>query len=464
MTNVKSRTKATPARKVALSIGKTLRQNNSYASFVIEEALRNVSLDESEAAFARALALGVVSTSGTLDFYINKALRSPKDIKPVVRDALRISVYEMMFLDKTAHAAVDQGVELVRLVAPRATGVANHVLRRVAEMQSKKNQESLDSLDEGNCDIEKLAHKFGFPVWLTQKIIDDIGLADALVLLKDANSTAPVHCVVNSCKVSPSEIEELFSKEGISFQRDVSLLCYDDLSSYFLLNRKNISHPALIKFLDEGALVVSDLAAQAIACLALPESYPSKVLEIGAGRGTKTILLQSASFARFGRQMPLETVELQEAKTSLLRERVKKSSVRVDAFHTLDARNLDSLENCSFDVVFIDAPCTGVGTLRRHPDIRWRLKKSDSKDLAEITFDILLEASKKVVLGGKIVFATCTIFKEENSEVIERFLQNQAGVNFVLEPCNEKGEVYFVPPVKTQGSDIHFACVLRRVS
>ena len=131
----KPRSKASPARLAALDVVRAVRERDAFAQDVIGTRIDRSDLSSEDRAFATKLALGVVSATGTLDEIIDRALNAPSDVKPDVRDALRVSTYEIIFLGKTPHAAVDQGVELVRSFAMSASGLANAVLRKIVLMR-----------------------------------------------------------------------------------------------------------------------------------------------------------------------------------------------------------------------------------------------------------------------------------------------------------------------------------------
>ena len=201
---------------------------------------------------------------------------------------------------------------------------------------------------------------------------------------------------------------------------------------------------------------MSDVAAQRVAMLALPEEKPAAFLEIGAGRGTKTILLQSNAQRKYGSQMKHYTLDNHEFKARVLRERAEKYGIEVADALTLDATEMTAEDFPeTFDAVFIDAPCSGLGTLRRHPEIRWRLKPEDITSMASINLDLLIEATKMVKPGGVITYATCTVFPEENEQVVERFLKTKFGEQFEIEEQVQT-------TLTTNGPDAHYAARLRR--
>ncbi len=448
---------ATPARICAFETLKLAIDKSLFVSQAFDRVMEGKNLKPEEKAFSRLLSVGTTGTVGVLDELINRVLSSPRDIKTDVRIALRISTYELFFLKKSSHAAVDQGVELVRYVSPHATGLANYALRRLSDLQI--GFPFGDS--EENFDVA--IYEQGFPLWLGQRLKKDLGKRNALSIMKEANEPAPLYMMVNACRVDTKKTIELLHGRGIRLL-PVPILCgKPDFLSFVFANRSQAGDVAVDRLVQEGALVMSDLSAQTVAQLALPDEEPRRFLEIGAGRGTKTLMLQTAARARYGNQMCLDTIEISPKKNHELTSRTERAHVQINKQYVLNATSLSSIEDDSYDAIFIDAPCSGVGTLRRHPEIRWRLKPEDVSSLAGIGLKMLREASKKVSRGGRITYATCTCFEEENDKVIKRFLGSSEGSRFEILPLTEKGRGFFKSPILGHGSDIHFAAVLTRV-
>ena len=188
-----------------------------------------------------------------------------------------------------------------------------------------------------------------------------------------------------------------------------------------------------------------------------PKEDVEAFLEIGAGRGTKTILLQSNAVRAFGRTIPMVSVDDHAFKGDLLEKRTAAYGINSVRPLTMDARKLsEKLPEASFDAVFVDAPCTGVGTLRRHPEIRWRLTAAQITDMSSVEYDILAEAAKMVKPGGTLTYATCTVFAEENENVVERFRKTKFGESFEVEET-------LSTTLSASGPDAHYAVRLRRV-
>lgn len=442
--------KVSPARLAALEAVRLVRERDAFAQDIIAKRIDSSDLEPEDRAFATKLVLGAVSAQGTLDEIVDRALRSPSDVQPDVRDALRLGAYEIVFLDKSPHAAVDQGVELVRSIAPRAAGLANAVLRKIVMLKA-----SFPFGDPAR-DPEALARLHAFPAWLTRRLVADLGLEDALAFMRASNQPAPLFVAVNAVKTCDEDVLAVFEKAGEGIE-PASIGEVSVPGCYLVPDGRSLLVPELRRLLAQGRLLVSDAASQLVASSVLPEIKPGSFLEVGAGRATKTILLQSDACRTYGAQIErYATLDNHEFKTRILLDRVAQYDVRVSEALTGNALNLGAVVGERlFDAVFVDAPCSGLGTLRRHPEIRWRLKPESIASFARTQLALLEEAAGHVARGGMLAYATCTVTNEENSGVVQSFLSSEAGARFKLVPI--AGRSCVATRLLAGSSDAHFA-------
>lgn len=446
-----------PARTLALRVTSAARERDAFVADVLDGQLSRSTLSPEDRAFARVLALGVATTWGTLDEVIDRFLNSPNDVKPDVRDALRLSVYEILFLKKEGHAAVDQGVELVRSVTPKAAGLANAVLRRVVERRVDF------PFGDPATDSAAFARKYGFPQWICRQLVELYGHDGAEEFMRASNEAAPLFLAVNAAHAQDKDVVDAFATDGIEltpvrFGGAPLAGCYRAPSTA-------VASAVARELFANGSILVSDAAAQAVATLALPANKPGSFLEIGSGRGTKTILLQSGAMRLYGSQMQLTCVDSFDFKTNLLKTRAEQYGVKIAQTISTDARDMAAhLGAQRFDAVLVDAPCSGLGTLRRHPEIRWKLTRDKVGSLSNQAFAMLSEAARYVAPGGQLTYSTCTITREENELVIKEFLESKAGQGFGLVPTPSPGisDYYFKPALVRGGCDAHFAARLKR--
>ena len=441
---------ASPARQAALRVTSIVRERDAFAQELIHKYIDSSRMSREDRAFATRLTLGVVSSYGTLDDVINRCLDRVSDINDDVRDALRISTYEIIFLKKEPHAAVSQGVELVKTIAPKASGLANAVLRRIADKAHKF------PFGDPRTDIEAFARLHAFPEWLAKRALLDLGPEATRDYLAGSNEPAPLFVAINAAKADESEVvETIVAAHGDPVAVSVN---GEDIPGCYCLSEGRVLFDGRVRhMIQTGQLLVSDASSQQIARLVLTEEKPASLLEVGAGRGTKTVLIQSDAQRRYGSQIDeYVTVDNLEFKTNITAERAEEYGIHVSESITGDATVLDDVVGeRAFDVVFIDAPCSGLGTLRRHPEIRWRLNPEKIDEFAKTGLALLKSASTHVTPGGSIVFSTCTITRAENIDVVKAFLASDEGASFALAPIG--GAPCFNPALKPGSPDAHFA-------
>ena len=427
-----------------------VRERDAFAQELIHKYIDSSRMSREDRAFATRLTLGVVSSYGTLDDVINRCLDRVSDINDDVRDALRISTYEIIFLKKEPHAAVSQGVELVKAIAPKASGLANAVLRRIADKAHKF------PFGDPRTDIEAFARLHAFPEWLAKRALLDLGPEATRDYLAGSNEPAPLFVAINAAKANEAEVvETIVAAHGDPVAVSVN---GEDIPGCYCLSEGRVLFDGRVRhMIQTGQLLVSDASSQQIARLVLTEEKPASLLEVGAGRGTKTVLIQSDAQRRYGSQIDeYVTVDNLEFKTNITAERAEEYGIHVSESITGDATALDDVVGeRAFDVVFIDAPCSGLGTLRRHPEIRWRLNPEKIDEFAKTGLALLKSASTHVAPGGSIVFSTCTITRAENIDVVKAFLASDEGASFSLAPIG--GAPCFNPALKPGSPDAHFA-------
>lgn len=460
-----ARSGASPARVQALNTIRLWRERKGFVQDIMVRTVDEAPLSPEDRAFATKLVCGVVSCVGTLEELLDSCLDSPDDARPNVRDALLISIYELIFLDKSPHAAVDQGVELVRSVAPRAAGLANAVLRRASRLRSAF------PFGDPAVELPPFARSQGFPLWLAERLSDDLGGDAARSFMEASNEPAPLFVAVNAIKADDEEMFALLSEAGAGPEA-VEVAGGRLAGCFRLTDRRALLDERVAQTLRAGELLVADAASQAVAakvsrsaralrraCVAASE--PFSLLEVGAGRATKTILLQSGAVRTFGRQCE-DHVAIDDIgfKNDVLRERAATYGVAVSEALTGDAADLDaSVGPRAFDLVFIDAPCTGLGTMRRHPEIRWRVRPESIEEAAALDVTLLRSAAAHLKPRGIIAYATCTVTTEENEGAVARFLRSAEGASFEL-----------VDALKTElmdgasSPDAHFLCLLEKCS
>ena len=451
-----------PSRKVAFNIMCVARERDAYVRELLNAPAGIAALEKlspEDRAFVRRLVLGVTATSGTLDEIIDTYAAKPDKLDACVRDALRLEAYEMLFLGKPAHVAVSQGVDLVRSKAKSAAGLANAVLRRVSE-----NGEAFMAASD--------AHRFGLPQWLLDRVGRDLGQERARAFGQSCLEQAPVFVAAVPMWIDDEGAPKAFGEAGMPVRS------YGAVPGAW-----RVIDPAKLtacRLVEQDHALVCDYGAQAVAFLAAPEPA-ERVLEVGSGRGTKTVLLAGHAH-RAGGAARIWALDVHPYKASVARERLEKAGVDGVEQVTGDACDLDSLEGLprEFERILVDAPCSGTGTLRRHPEIAWSLTPEAVASCAELQLRLLKSVSARVAPAGELVYATCSVLRQEDEDVVGAFLASPEGAGFEVVPIREARGVASSRPLADEMAarmtpegylrtypapkecDGHFAAVLRR--
>jgi 16S rRNA (cytosine967-C5)-methyltransferase len=449
---------ASAARRAAFDVISRVRERSGYAHEVLDARLRSSKLSPADAGLATRLAYGTLQTEGTLDEVLARYLAGKK-VEPRVRDAMRMSVYEILFMHTPSRAAVHQGVELVRGLRPQAAGMANAVLRRVSD-----EADGFPWGDPGT-DVAALALLHGHPLWLAQQWVDELGHEDAAALMAADNEPAPLYVAINPFAPDRGAVSGALQKDGTAVTACPVAGCFE-LPDGAAAVKGSAIH--------DGLALVTDASAQFVAGL-VPAAPGSSIVEIGSGRGTKTILIQGRAIASGG-PAQIYAVDLHDFKARLLEQRLARFDVPGVTALVGDARDIASVPGMpaagSVDTAFIDAPCSGLGTLRRHPEKRWRVTADEIEALGVLGGQLLEQAASLVRTGGVVVYSTCTVARRENAEVVEAFLASDLGGEFRVESLGEEvpsdwqrfvtPEGYFSSFPVSGGPDGHFAARLVR--
>ncbi|MDY0340940.1 MAG: transcription antitermination factor NusB [Coriobacteriia bacterium] len=439
-----------PARMSALAVLARVRKDGAFSGAALASELRTAALSAGDVALATRLVYGVLGTEGVLDEVVDRYLRGGAE--PRVRDVLRLAAYELLYGRAPAYAVVDQAVVAARRVRPQAAGLVNAVTRRVAE--AAPGFPWGDPAD----DRDALARVSACPRWIVDEYLGSLGAEDGREALLACADPAPSYVRLDPFTAPVDETRaalEVASPVPVPPDPD----CYR-------LERPS----ALYSGTSDVGWFSMDAAAQMAPAVCAPGAETC-VLDAGAGRGNKTLCLQSLA-VRSGGAAAITALELHPGKAARLRERLDRSGVPGVTVEVGDV--LDAARHCgerTFDVALLDAPCTGLGTLRRYPEKRWRIEQSDVGRMGELQGRLLAGIAETVRSGGRVVYSTCSVARAENEHVVRDFLAGPFGRRFVLEPLDElvpeawsmflTGDGTFQSRPTIEGPDGHFVAMLR---
>lgn len=417
------------ARAIAFDVLSRVESEGAYASDLLHAELdradssRVTALKPADAALATEIALGVLRWRRLLDFLLNPRLKKPIDRLDVpVAIALRMGLYQLRFLHRIpARAAVNESVELVkRARKPSAAALVNAVLRRVAEqipssvtasaaMVKERHTAELDLSEKQIASlhgVDRIATLYSHPTWLVERWLARFG-EERTVALLEANNRAPHLSVALG---DPGRREEVFARlesAGLSVQPGALL------RNAFSVNGGSVTRSQAFR---EGFISIQDEASQVVPFL-LDVHQGDRVLDLCAAPGGKTPLLARAA----GRGLVVATDRhahrLRAMRSQFGRLQLKKVEiVELDAERPLPFAQ-------KFDRILVDAPCSGTGTLARHPEIRWRLCPEQLAEFHRLQVAILSSALDALVTGGRLVYSTCSLEPEENELVVREVLR-----------------------------------------
>lgn len=436
------------ARRAALEALFKCRRSGAWSGASVDGAIKKYGLDRRDAALAARLCLGVLQNADCLDFYIsNFSSRKLGDIEPKLLDILRLGAYQLGFMDKIpVSAAVDESVKLCAACGMgRASGFVNAVLRRMAERRGELPE------PPGKGSAGYLHVKYSYPLWLVERMIDICGYDSAEGFFKLCNTPAPLTVQVNTLKISAGEYETLLSNSAVDYVADKAL------PGCIYINGGSVT--ALPGY-DEGLFYVQDKAARLAAAIADPKPG-EKLLDCCAAPGGKSF----AAAILMENRGEILSRDIHEKKLNLIRSGAERLGIDIISTAAGDARAEEPQLLGGFDTVICDVPCSGMGVIRKKPEIRQK-SPEELGELPKIQRAIINNAAGFVRPGGTLLYSTCTIFPEENEHIVRAFLDENpdfTAEDFALCGIESRGGMYaFFPQI--DGTDGFFAARLKRKS
>ena len=395
---------AANARECALSVLIACRRNGAWADVALKAQLGKCALSAQDAALCSRIVYGVMQNELLLNWYLSAYCTQKLDhLQPPLEDILRIGAYQILFLDKVPdHAAVSESVELCRTNGrSAASGLVNAVLRKVAQ-----NKSNLPPLPEGN--IARLSVAYSHPQWLVKKLVSLLGTEEAEQFLRIDNEASPISVQVNPLKTSEKALVEELRGEGVNVTPHPWVPGCLELSGTGDLTTLSAFY--------NGRFTVQDAAAHLIVCAA-DFARGQRVLDACAAPGGKSF---AAAFA-MENEGSILSCDLHENKLKRIREGAQRLGITCIETAAVDGRAFREEWAGRFDVVICDVPCSGLGIIRKKPDIRYK-DPAPLADLPAVQLDILRNAARYVKPGGTLMYSTCTLLYRENGEVVETFL------------------------------------------
>jgi 16S rRNA (cytosine967-C5)-methyltransferase len=398
-------------REGAVSILTRVEQSREHAEDLLNLYLGvKEELEERDRRLLTELTYGTLRMRGVCDGILKSYLHNWRALSPVVKNILRLAVYQIIYTHRIPpFAIVHEAVEQAKRVSPGHAKLVNAILRKIL---LKKREELLPESELTT--PQSIARVYSHPLWLVSRWLKEWGIEETIKLCEANNDIPPRTLRVNTLKSSREEAKDTLSREGIS----VKETSYSP-DGLFVLDRG--FRWGASKAFREGWVVYQDEASQLISYLVSP--LPGEeILDLCAGRGGKTFHLA----ALMKNEGKILSVDVEEDKLVKLMNSAALFGASIIEVKRYDATEVPPYEfKERFHRVLIDAPCSGTGTLRRAPEIKWRLRPGDVEKMAQKQKRILDFAALCVRKGGRVVYCTCSIMAEENERVVEAFLRER---------------------------------------
>ena len=387
----------------------------SYSNIVLNDAFKEFYLTAKEKAFITEIFYGVLRNKNFLDYMIEKNTKVIK--KEWIRNLLRISIYQLTFMSSDAKGVVWEATEIAKkhgiAISKFINGTLRNYLRNkdleIKKLHDEKNYEILYSIPQYFCDI--LEKQYGSE-----------NLNQAIISLKKI----PYLSVrVNKLKYSEEEFEEFLKEKDIQIIKKVDSVYY--INSGLIINSKEFK---------EGKIIAQD-ASSYLAAKNLGVKPNELVLDICAAPGGKTAVLAE----EMENKGEIIAIDIHQHKKKLIEENMKKLGIDIVKATVLDARNVNK-QGRKFDKILVDVPCSGYGVIRKKPEILYTKNRENVEELASLQLEILNSAADILKDGGELIYSTCTIISQENTENVEKFLneRKEFKVKALNIPENVSGE------------------------
>lgn len=421
----------------------------AYANVALAETLRAAQPTERDRRFLTELVYGVVKAGDTIDYMIGKYVSDLRKAQPAIRTLLRLGFYQIFFMDKIpVSAACNTAVELAKKYGRRgAASFVNGVLRTALREPERA------ALPKGR-DARSLALREQHPLWMTERWVRAYGYERAEALCRCNNTSAPLSVRTNTLRISRTQLIEKFEAAGVKAHTSAWVPEGVILRAHGALNVLAPLHEGLAQVQDESSMLVAHVLA--------PEPGMTVIDACAAPGGKTTHIAQ-----RMENRGRILAFDIYEEKIRRIERNAKRLSISIIKAAVLDAREIGAHYKEQADRVLVDAPCSGLGVLRRKPDARWRKSASDRKTLPPLQREILASAAQAVRKGGALVYSTCTMEDCENTAVVEHFLKTHP--DFSLEetgaflPGKKRAEQMVQIMPETDGPDGFFIARMRRL-
>jgi len=396
------------ARELALRVLELVEEEGAYANLALNQVLEEYQPGKLDRAFATELSYGTLRSLNTLDWVLAQFVRKPLESQTAaIRNILRLGAYQLIFMDRVPPSAVcNEGAEMARRYGyPGSVGFVNGVLRNIS-----RRAKEIKFPEIGHNPVEHISLRYSHPPWLVERWLEQFGPEETVALCRANNEPAPNTVRTNTLKLTRDGLAARLREDGLTVRETVYAPEGLHIEGFFSLGS--------LAALKEGLFQVQDESSM-LACRALMPRPGARVLDSCSAPGGKTTHLAQL----MENQGEITAVDIHPHKLKLLDENCSRLGINIVKELAGDARELPEKLHGWADFVLVDAPCTGLGVLRRRPDARWRKKPDQFPAVVRLQAEILAGAARCLKAGGVLVYSTCTITYEENLGQVKNFLK-----------------------------------------
>jgi len=391
------------ARGMAIHMLTRVEIQGAYANLLLQKNIVRLT-DSRDRQFVTLLVNGTLKHRLTLDYALRLHLSKPMSSLPhEVRAILRIGAFQLLYVDKVPDpVAVNESVELAKPF-PKFTGLVNGVLRKVMNKGW-----DFSWPDEKRETVRYLSVRYSHPEWMIHRWLKRWGMEETEALCQANNEPAQTWIRTNTLKISRKDLIDRLSQEGITVEPGSRIPESLRIQHFGAIDR--------LESFREGLFTVQDESSQLVAHVVDPKPG-QRVLDTCSAPGGKTTHLAQM----MQNKGEIMAFDIHEQKLELINQSAERLGITIIQPQFGDARDLPGVKLGSYQRVLVDAPCSGLGVLRRRADLRWQKEEQDLKELPLLQLAILERAASCVEVGGDLVYSTCTIEPEENFELVKTF-------------------------------------------
>ena len=411
------------ARKLALNILYKVEKENAYTNILLNDVINKnkKELNNKDIGLISEIVYGVTTWRLTIDEIIKKYSKIKiKKISPWILNILRLSIYQIVFLDKIPKsAAVNEGVNLAKKYGNKGSvGFTNAILRKV-DKDTERDKLNNIKLNNDNNDLEIISKCTSMPIWIIEELKNDgLNNDNILDICRKSNIRPNISIRVNNLKINRKELEKILDDEKVKIKKD------GILEDFIILDKINGIEE--LESFKNGLFTVQDEVAGLPAIILNPKQN-DKILDSCSSPGGKTTYIAEL----MKNKGEILAFDIHEHRVKLVEENATRLGVNIIKTKVEDASIYKKEYKEKFDKILLDVPCLGIGVLKRKPDIKWQKKKADLDEIQKLQMDILNTCSKYLKIGGELVYSTCSIFKKENRFLIEDFLNKNKNFKLV---------------------------------